>query len=66
MEKRVKKMSKKFAVVDVQTGRVFFESDSYESAARMFFAIFDGHQYPEDDTYLHLIDNEIRRAISVN
>ena len=55
----------KYIIKDVSTGKVFFRHNDYDVAARMFFRVFDILKYPEDDTYLRLIDTTTNRSMSV-
>ena len=56
---------KKFKLVDNCSGHVFCEGDNYNSMAYTFFHIVD-HVYAGDEQgYLHLVDNETGRSMSV-
>lgn len=54
----------KYQIMDVLTGRVYRESDSYREMANVFFLIEDIF-YGGESEDLFLIDTETGRAVSV-
>ena len=57
----------RYTIKDHQTGRVFCNGNSYRKMAEVYFNIVDqfyGGSY-ERSSYLHLVDNDSGRAMSV-
>jgi hypothetical protein len=55
----------RYTVKDIQTGRVFFNTDNYKLAATVLFIKLDQGFGGKEGEYLHVVDNTTGRCVSV-